>query len=59
MAGQGRIPKLSAFVDSWMATAATEITCRHIELLDAETHALMGRHRGAAHVRKRDFVEDV
>jgi metallo-beta-lactamase family protein len=30
-----------------------------MELLDAETHALMGRHGGAAHFRKLDFVEDV
>ena len=56
---QGRIPKLSVFVDSPMATAATEITYRHMELLDAETHALMGKHGGAAHFRKLGFVEDV
>jgi metallo-beta-lactamase family protein len=30
-----------------------------MELLDAETHALMGKHGGAAHFRKLDFVEDV
>jgi metallo-beta-lactamase family protein len=56
---QARIPKLSVFVDSPMATAATEITFKHMELLDAETHALMGKHGGAAHFRKLDFVEDV
>jgi len=56
---QARIPKLSVFVDSPMATAATEITYKHMELLDAETHALMGRHGGAAYFRKLDFVEDV
>jgi metallo-beta-lactamase family protein len=56
---QARIPKLSVFVDSPMATAATEITFRHMELLDAETHALMGKHGGAAYFRKLDFVEDV
>ena len=56
---QGRIPKLSVFVDSPMATAATEITFKHMALLDAETHELMGRHGGAAHFRKLDFVEDV
>lgn len=56
---QARIPKLSVFVDSPMATAATEITYRHMELLDAETHALMGRHGGAAHFRKLNFVESV
>jgi metallo-beta-lactamase family protein len=56
---QARIPKLSVFVDSPMATAATKITFRHMELLDAETHALMGKHGGAAHFRKLEFVEDV
>ncbi|MDA8127929.1 MAG: MBL fold metallo-hydrolase [Betaproteobacteria bacterium] len=56
---QARIPKLSVFVDSPMATAATEITFRHMELLDAETHALMGRHGGAQYFRKLEFVEDV
>ncbi len=56
---QARIPMLSVFVDSPMATAATEITFRHMALLDAETHALMSRHGGAAHFRKLDFVEDV
>jgi metallo-beta-lactamase family protein len=56
---QGRIPKLSVFVDSPMATAATEITYKHMELLDAETHALMGKHGGMAHFRKLNFVESV
>ncbi|MBI1284363.1 MAG: MBL fold metallo-hydrolase [Thiobacillus sp.] len=56
---QGRIPKLSVFVDSPMATAATEITYKHMALLDEETHALMGKHGGAAHFRKLNFVEDV
>jgi metallo-beta-lactamase family protein len=56
---QGRLPKLSVFVDSPMATAATEITYRHMELLDAETHALMGRQGGAQYFRKLEFVEDV
>jgi metallo-beta-lactamase family protein len=56
---QGRIPKLTVFVDSPMATAATEITYKHMALLDEETHALMGRQGGAAHFRKLNFVEDV
>ncbi|MFP5404547.1 MAG: MBL fold metallo-hydrolase RNA specificity domain-containing protein [Gammaproteobacteria bacterium] len=56
---QGRIPKLSVFVDSPMATAATEITYKHMALLDDETHELMGRHGGAQHFRKLNFVEDV
>jgi len=53
---QGRLPKLSVFVDSPMAT---EITYRHMALLDAETHALMGSGGGAQHFRKLGFVEDV
>ncbi len=56
---QGRIPKLSVFVDSPMATAATEITYKHMALLDEETHALMGKHGGMAHFRKLNFVESV
>ena len=56
---QGRLPKLSVFVDSPMATAATEITYKHMALLDAETHQLMGRHGGAQYFRKLEFVEDV
>ena len=56
---RGRIPKLTVYVDSPMATAATEVTYRHMALLDAETHALMGKHGGAEHFRKLDFVEDV
>ncbi len=56
---QGRLPKLSVFVDSPMATAATEITYKHMELLDDETHALLGRQGGAQYFRKLEFVEDV
>ncbi len=55
---QGRIPKLTVFVDSPMATAATEITYQHMALLDEETHALMGKHGGMAYFEKLDFVED-
>ena len=46
---QGRIPtSLAIFVDSPMATAATEITLRHSELLDEETRKLLdwGRSNG-------------
>lgn len=56
---QGRIPKLTVFVDSPMATAATEITYKHMALLDDETHELMGRQGGAQHFRQLNFVEDV
>lgn len=56
---QGRLPKLSVFVDSPMATAATEITYRHMAVLDDETHELIGRHGGAQYFKRLDFVEDV
>ncbi|MDP1607105.1 MAG: MBL fold metallo-hydrolase [Rhodocyclaceae bacterium] len=54
-----RIPKLTVYVDSPMATAATEVTYQHMALLDPETQALMGQHGGAKYFRKLAFVEDV
>lgn len=56
---QGRLPKLSVYVDSPMATAATEVTARHMALLDDEAHTVLGRHGGAAYFRQLDFVEDM
>ena len=38
---QGRLPRLQVFVDSPMATKATEITWKHTEFLDEETRALL------------------
>jgi metallo-beta-lactamase family protein len=55
---RGRIPKLTVFVDSPMATAATEITYKHMALLDEETHALMDKHGGVANFQKLAFVGD-
>lgn len=59
LARRGRLPKLTVYVDSPMATAATEITARHMALLDAETHAVFGARDGTKHFRKLDFVDDV
>lgn len=43
---QGRLPgSLAIFVDSPMATAATEITFKHSDLLDEETHKLLDWQR--------------
>lgn len=56
---RGRIPKLDVYVDSPMATAATGIVARHMELLDEEAHAVLGRHGGMQYFRKLAFVEDV
>ena len=41
---QGRLPRLTVYVDSPMATKATEITWRHKELLDDETRAYLLPH---------------
>ena len=59
LARRGRIPKLTVYVDSPMATAATGITARHMALLDEEAHTVLGRHGGAQYFRKLAFVEDV
>lgn len=41
----GRIPKLPTFVDSPMATNATEVFCRHPEDHDIDMKLLMDEHR--------------
>lgn len=54
-----RIAPLKIFVDSPMATSATNITLRHPELIDQPTHELidwMQGHRGKIRV---DFIADV
>jgi len=56
---QKRIPKLTVYVDSPMATAATAITARHLAVLDAEAHTLFGGRRGIEYFRKLAFVEDM
>jgi len=56
---RGRIPKLEVYVDSPMATAATELTYKHMALLDAESQALMRHHGGAPWFKKLAFVESV
>lgn len=56
---RGRIPKLEVYVDSPMATAATELTYKHMALLDEESQALMRRHGGAPWFKKLAFVESV
>jgi len=38
---QGRLHDLNIYVDSPMATSATEITMKHIELMDTEARSLM------------------
>lgn len=59
---QGRLPRnLSIFVDSPMANAATEITLKHQELLDAETLELLHWFRSspdAPYLRMTEGAED-
>lgn len=56
---RGRLAGLRVVVDSPMATAATEITMRHGELLDEQTHALIAWQRAHPQAFDVRFVEDV
>jgi metallo-beta-lactamase family protein len=53
------IPPLQVYVDSPMATSATEITFRHFELLDDETRAIVRWLEGHPGTLKLRFVADV
>lgn len=56
---RGRLPPLQIYVDSPMATAATELTLKHRRLLDDETRALIDwqrRHPDRPRIR---FVQEV
>ena len=59
---RGRIPKTTAiFVDSPMATAATEITLKHRKLLDPKSQSLLDwghNNGGTPHIRFTESVED-
>lgn len=55
---RGRLGKLEIFVDSPMALSATEITLKHPELLDAETHDLIEWQRRHPDTPRIRFVED-
>lgn len=56
---EGRLHGLNIQVDSPMALAATEITLRHPDLLDAETHELMAWQKAHPNAPCIRFVEDV
>jgi metallo-beta-lactamase family protein len=59
LSAAGRVGALNVFVDSPLAQAATRVTLRHADLLDAETRDLLGRLlRGKLPVKVR-FTEDV
>lgn len=59
LARRGRIPKLTVYVDSPMATKATDVTTRHMADLDTEARTVLGRRHGAEYFRKLVFTESV
>lgn len=56
---QGRLEPIDIYVDSPMATAATEVTFRHLDVLDAETHQLFNWEGRNAFFSRVRFVQDV
>ena len=56
---QKRLPFLSIFVDSPMATAASEVTDRHLSLLDAQTRALTAWAKAHPQAARVHFTKDV
>ena len=56
---QKRLPFLSIFVDSPMATAASEVTDRHLSLLDAQTQALAAWAKAHPQAARVHFTKDV
>ncbi|MGB0128290.1 MAG: MBL fold metallo-hydrolase [Rhodocyclaceae bacterium] len=56
---RGRLGHLDIIVDSPMSLSATEITLRHPELLDAETHELIAWQRHHPDSPRIRFVQDV
>jgi len=55
----GRLAPLDIYVDSPMATSATELTLKHRDLLDAETLELISWQRQHPERPRIRFVEDV
>ena len=56
---QGRLHDLNIYVDSPMATSATAITMKHIELMDSEARGLMQWLRQGRNVPRVQFTETV
>lgn len=56
---QGRLHDLNIYVDSPMATSATAITMKHIELMDTEARGLMQWLRRGQNVPRVQFTESV
>jgi metallo-beta-lactamase family protein len=56
---KGRLRDLNVFVDSPLAVRATEITLRHVEVLDRDSRQLLAAHRRERMPIRIRFVEDV
>lgn len=56
---QGRLPKMNIYVDSPMATKATEITAKHWALLDQDAATLLQWLKGGHGHPRIHFVQDV
>ncbi len=56
---QGRLPEMDIYVDSPMATKATEITAKHWALLDRDAAALLQWMKGRRGQPRIHFVQDV
>jgi metallo-beta-lactamase family protein len=56
---QGRLHDLDIYVDSPMATSATAITMKHIELMDTEARGLMQWMKAGHKVPRIQFTETV
>ncbi|MDP2808845.1 MAG: MBL fold metallo-hydrolase [Rhodocyclaceae bacterium] len=59
LARRGRLPPLSIYVDSPMALSATELTFRHLDILDEHTRELIDWHRHHADRPRIRFVQEV
>jgi metallo-beta-lactamase family protein len=58
---QGRVPALTIFVDSPLATRATEITAKYAATLDRESRDLagwLGRHKDKVRIRFTETAQD-
>ncbi len=56
---QGRLPEMNIYVDSPMATKATEITAKHWALLDQDAATLLQWLKGGRGHPRIHFVQDV
>lgn len=56
---KGRLPDMDIYVDSPLALKATEVTLRHLEVLDREAAQLMGWLKASREQPRIRFVQDL